>query len=93
MKPTTKAALVLSVALGGCLASRGQLDRRKTFEGSPETVAIREVPVFGSEITIEAHDGNTGYAVSGELLAVDTTDVWVLDWVNDVVTVPRAEII
>lgn len=54
---------------------------------------INEVPVRGYEVSIEALNAARGYSVSGELLAVDRSDLWVLESTNEVRAVPRREIL
>ena len=85
--------LLASVLLTSCLSSRAQLDRRHSFGGEAERVPISEVPVRGYEVSIEVHDGTRGYSVSGELLAVDRSDLWVLESTNEVRAVPRLQIV
>ena len=74
--------------ISGC-STRHVPDRRDGFGGSLiESVPIDEVPVHGYEVDVEmAHD-----SVSGELLAVGPSTIWVL-FNEKVVPISRTEIV
>lgn len=80
MRPApARAALVLALALaagGSACAKRPELDRSVALgDALPELPPVEDVPVHGFTVTVEAE----ARPVTGELLAVDPTALWVLE--------------
>ena len=91
---SARCVALLVFALSGCTASSAQLDRSHGFGGTRVSVAVEQVPVRGHQIDVEAFGRDARrYNVSGELLAVDPANIWVLEPANVVTGVPRDDLL
>ena len=86
-----KRALVLALVgpLAGCAGHYGTTNRADAFTGNPDhEVRVEDVPVRGFEIEIGTYQSRD---VSGELIAVDARDVFVLEGTR-LTIVPRSSV-
>jgi len=85
---------LVGFALCGCAAQSAQLDRSHGFGGTPADVPVDQVPVRGHQVDIEGFSQSARrFSVSGELLAVDANNLWVLEATNAITPVSRQEVL